>query len=129
MEAMHPVKIFSAPDKITAEMLLELLKQNGIPAYRQGRGSGGYMDIYAGNSLFGEDIYVDEDDAVHASQLIQEITAEAEPLDEAFQEEEPASSPTTPRTSLNRRRLVSIILLVFMALSGIFGVVMHYILR
>ncbi|MDD3339947.1 MAG: DUF2007 domain-containing protein [Lachnospiraceae bacterium] len=129
MEAMNPVKIYSAPDKITAEMLLELLKNNEIPAYKQGRGSGGYMDIYAGNSLFGEDIYVDKDDAARASRLIQEVTAEAEPLDEIFQEDETAPSPSTTRTPMSRRRLFSIILLVFMAISGIFGVVMHYILR
>lgn len=71
METMKRVKIYSAYEKYQAEIILGILRNNNIPCYRQGVGLGGYMDIYAGNSLFGEDIYVDEQDAERALELIQ----------------------------------------------------------
>lgn len=74
MEAMKRKKVHTSADKIEADMLVEALKNNHISAYRQGCGSGGYMDIYAGNSIFGEEIYVDEQDASAAAEIIEEIT-------------------------------------------------------
>lgn len=86
MEAMKRVKIYSAYEKYQAELILSILRNNDIPCYRQGTGAGGYMDIYAGNSLFGEDIYVDERDAKRARQLIEETVGadlgDAESIDE-----------------------------------------------
>lgn len=75
MEAMKRKKIYTATDKIAADMLVEALKNQGIQAYRQGVGSGGYMDIYAGNSMFGEDIYVDEQEEQAAMEVIESMTA------------------------------------------------------
>lgn len=71
MESMKRVKVYSTYEKYQAEIILGILQNNGIACYRQGVGVGGYMDIYAGNSLSGEDIYVDEADAERALELIQ----------------------------------------------------------
>lgn len=73
MEGMKVTKVCSARDKIEAEMILDILNQNGIAAYKQGIGSGGIMDIYAGNSIYGEDIFADEKDVETARELLLNI--------------------------------------------------------
>lgn len=72
MEAMKRIKVYSTYEKYQAELILGILRNNQIPCYRQGVGMGGYMDIYAGNSLCGEEIYVDERDAKEALELIRQ---------------------------------------------------------
>ena len=66
MDAMKPVKVYSCAKRFQADMIIEALKSEGIPAYSQSDGSGEYMEIYMGTSLFGENIYVDENDARRA---------------------------------------------------------------
>ena len=44
------IKIFGAQDNIQAEMILETLGNNQIPAYKKGVGSSDIMNIYGGNS-------------------------------------------------------------------------------
>lgn len=64
---MEDMKLYTARDRIEADIIIEALRRSNIPAYRQGIGSGGLMDIYAGNSIYGEDIFVsghDEEQAV-----------------------------------------------------------------
>lgn len=73
MRAMHEVKIYSAEDRVQADMILEVLEKNNIPAFRQGLGSGGMMDIYGGNSIYGEDIIVDRDDVERALEALRSI--------------------------------------------------------
>ena len=57
-------------------MMIDILNQNSSPAYRQSVGGGGIMDIYAGNSTFGEDVFVDEGDLGRASELISNMIGE-----------------------------------------------------
>ena len=73
MRAMHEVKIYSAEDRVQADMILEVLEKNNIPAFRQGLGSGGMMDINGGNSIYGEDIIVDRDDVGRALEALRAI--------------------------------------------------------
>ncbi len=73
MEAMKPVKVYSSAERIEADMLVMALKDNHISAYRQGVGSGGYLDICSGNSVFGEEIFVDEADVQAAKEIIEGI--------------------------------------------------------
>lgn len=73
MRAMNEVKIYSAEDRVQADMILEVLEKNNIPAFRQGLGSGGMMDIYGGNSIYGEDIIVDRDDVERALEALRSI--------------------------------------------------------
>ena len=70
---MREVKIYSAEDRVQADIILEVLKKNDIPAFRQGLGSGGIMDIYGGNSIYGEDIIVDSDDVDRALEVLRTI--------------------------------------------------------
>ena len=63
------IKIFGAQDNIQAEMILETLGNNQIPAYKKGVGSSDI--IYGGNSLYGEDIYVAEEDAQKAMEVLE----------------------------------------------------------
>lgn len=78
MEAMRPVCIYTAGERIEAEMLLEALQRNNIQGFREARGAGGAMDVYTGNSIFGEKIYVDEQDVEQAKAIIESILAESE---------------------------------------------------
>lgn len=76
MEEGKTVKICSVRDRIEAEMVIDILRQNQIPAYRQGIGSAEIMDIYGGNSTFGEEIFVNEKDEEKAKELIENIAQE-----------------------------------------------------
>lgn len=78
IEAMRPVCVYTAGDRIEAEMLLEALQRNRIQGFREARGGGDVMDVYTGNSIFGEKIYVDELDAPRAAEIIESVTAEAD---------------------------------------------------
>ena len=56
MEGMKPVKVCSCADRVQADMITETLNEQGIPAYSESKGSGDYMNIYMGTSMFGNDI-------------------------------------------------------------------------
>ena len=84
--SVEPVKIRYAPNAIDAEMTMDLLRQNGIPCFRQHREAGEYLSISMGFSVFGEDIYVDRKNAQAALDLLNDWdknreTADAEPDD------------------------------------------------
>ena len=48
MEGMKVTKVCTARDKVEAEMILDILGEHNIQAFRQGIASGGLMDIYSG---------------------------------------------------------------------------------
>ncbi len=87
---MNPVKIYSARDRVEADLLVQALLNQDIPAYRQGAAGGDYMDIYMGNSVYGENIYVDEKDKDAAMEIIQSIVTpvEQEEENEAHEDED-----------------------------------------
>ena len=60
MRDVNIVKIYIAESNLQAEMILEALKDAGIPALKQDLGPGGIMNLYGGNSMWGEEIYVAE---------------------------------------------------------------------
>lgn len=74
MKGMKPVKVYSCADRVQADMLTEALRREGIPAYAESKGSGDYLNIYMGTSVFGETIYVDENDAARAKEIIKDMT-------------------------------------------------------
>ena len=74
MEGMKPVKIYSCADRVDADMITETLNDRGIPAYSESKGSGDYMNIYMGASMFGNDIYVNEKDADRAKEIVKALT-------------------------------------------------------
>ncbi len=90
-DTMNPVKIYSARDRVEADLLVQALLNQDIPAYRQGAAGGDYMDIYMGNSVYGENIYVDEKDKDAAMEIIQSIVTpveQEEEEDRAYGDEE-----------------------------------------
>lgn len=76
MEEVNVIKIFTSQDNLQAEMILDTLKQNGIPAYKKDADESGFMNIYGGNSMCGEEIYVAETDAERVTQILQEMGLE-----------------------------------------------------
>ena len=83
MNAMKPVKVYSCAKRFQADMIVEALKNEGIPAYSQSDGSGEYMEIYMGTSLFGENIYVDKGDAYRAEEIICGMTMPADDIEDS----------------------------------------------
>ncbi|MBR2008896.1 MAG: DUF2007 domain-containing protein, partial [Peptococcaceae bacterium] len=55
---------------IEAEMLQDILQQEGIAVMVKEHGSGGYSKIYMGISLFGETLYVNDYDYHRAVELM-----------------------------------------------------------
>ena len=45
MKGMKPIKIYSCADRIQADMIVEALNENGIPAYTESQGSAGFPPI------------------------------------------------------------------------------------
>lgn len=74
IEAMKPVKVASVSNFVEAELILDLLRNNGIQCFKKDNGAGSYMNIYYGMSVFGEEIYVDEHDCLKAEELIKELS-------------------------------------------------------
>lgn len=66
-------KVFNAADQIQAEIIHDHLKQNGIESMSKQPGTGEYMSITMGYSVYGTDIYVREDQKAKAEALINEL--------------------------------------------------------
>ena len=106
MEGLTPVKIYSCADRVDADMITETLNDRGIPAYSESKGSGDYMNIYMGASMFGNDIYVNEKDADRAKEIVAALTLPFEGRTDAEDADIPA------RVSDKRIRVVRIISLI-----------------
>lgn len=74
VEAMKPVKVASAANSTEAGLIMNLLRNNGIQCFKKDNGIGGYMNIYYGFSVYGEEIYVDESDFDKASEIVKELS-------------------------------------------------------
>ena len=71
-------KVFNAADQIQADVIQadvihDHLKQNGIESMSKQPGTGEYMNIAMGYSVYGTDIYVREDQKAKAEALINEL--------------------------------------------------------
>lgn len=117
MEGMKPVKIFSCADRVRADMITETLRERGIPAYSESKGSGDYMNIYMGTSMFGNDIYVNEKDAEKAKEIVAVLTMGSGVKEDAEDED------ISFRLSNKRIRVVRVISLIAAVLIAIGAVV------
>ena len=63
-------KVFNAADQIQTEMIHDHLKQNGIESMSKQPGTGEYMSIAMGYSVYGTDIYVREDQKAKAEVIV-----------------------------------------------------------
>ena len=106
MEGMKPVKICSCADRVQADMITETLNERGIPAYSESKGSGDYMNIYMGTSMFGNDVYVNEKYADNAKENVYALTMPLEEKTDAAEEDVP------DRTADKRIRAVRIVSLI-----------------
>ena len=70
VEAMKPVKLISTSNSIEADMIVDILESNGIPCMKEQRGTGSYMNIAYGFSVYGTEIFVDAADYDRALELI-----------------------------------------------------------
>ena len=73
MEEHKAVKIFTTVDNLQAEMILAALKDQNIPAYKKDLGNAGFLNMYTGNSRFGEEIYVADINVGRARQVLEGI--------------------------------------------------------
>ncbi len=71
LEAMKPVKLTTVVNHYDADIILNLLKNNDIPCLKKDKFVGGYMNILMGYSVYGQDLYVDEEDYESALELLQ----------------------------------------------------------
>ena len=70
-ETRKIVALTNVRTEIEAELLQDILQQEGIAVMIKEHGSGGYSKIYMGISLFGETLYVNDYDYPRAVELIQ----------------------------------------------------------
>lgn len=65
------VKLINLQNPVESELLQDLLRQAGIPVLARDKESGGYLKIYMGYSVFGEDLYVRQSDYGRAQEILQ----------------------------------------------------------
>lgn len=78
----EPVILTTVSSNYQLGLIKSILEENHIPCLMQDRGSGGYMRLYAGGSIFGTDIYVSPDNLEIAKELIKVISSEQEEVSE-----------------------------------------------
>lgn len=70
---MKTIKVYNARDDIEAKMIESYLEQAGIRCYSVESGSGEYMMISQGFSVYGRDIMVNEEDEKAARDIIESV--------------------------------------------------------
>lgn len=84
-------RVYNAQNTYEAQRLSDILKAAGIRSILQEAGAGGYMKVAAGISVFGTDIYVDEEDMDRARQILREELGEA--MEQNIAEQESVKQP------------------------------------
>ena len=64
------VPLANLQTQMEAEMLMDLLRQENISVMTKDEGSGGYMKIYMGFSIYGETVYVYDYDYPRAREIM-----------------------------------------------------------
>ncbi len=117
MQGMKPVKVYSCSDRVQADMLIEALKREGIPAYAESKGSGDYLNIYMGTSVFGETLYADENDADRAKEIIESMTQADSDVADTIEDQEPV--PARQDKKILVVRIISLIAALFLFLGAV----------
>lgn len=108
-------KIYNSGNILETNQILVALEQNHIAAHGKEVGANSYMKITGGMSVTGTDIYVAEEDAEAAREIIESITGIADSGDSGDEELE----------KLHRydwkRRLFAIIMLLLILASIVAG--------
>ena len=75
-------KIATVDTPMELEMLKELFEDNGIEIIPKHRESGEFLTLYMGTSIYGIDIFVDEEDEEEARKLHTLYFSEIQTIDE-----------------------------------------------
>lgn len=126
MEAMKPVKVYSSAERIEADMLVMALKDNHISAYRQGVGSGGYLDIYSGNSVFGEEIFVDEADVQAAKKIIEGIVGKEASEESRYSADQETGGEESSVRTWTSVRIFALLAAIFLIAAIIFSITTNF---
>lgn len=122
-ETEKKVRIYYAKDTGEAEKVQLFLKANGIESSREKLGSGAYLDIYAGNSAYGEEIFVAEEEKDRAKVFVEKYLLQSE--DREGEAELQKKKDRKQRRNVTILLLLAVILLILMIaatwLPGIFG--------
>lgn len=122
--ATGPVKVYNANDSIDAQRIIDLLKDENIIAFSQGSGSGDYLSISQGFSVYGVDIYVDASDVESAKAIIAENTF---PEDEMEVDDEPVEEDTVEVPFYrNRTKVARIIIGYFVLMAVVVFILNHF---
>lgn len=70
-DSSNPCLLTTVYQKNEAAMLGALLEDSGIPYFIKEKGNGGYLKIYMGYTIFGEEIYVNENQYEQAKELVE----------------------------------------------------------
>lgn len=75
---MGIIKLMDTGNKIQAEIAVQMLKENGINCYYRENGAGSYMEIVSRFSVFGQEIFINEEDKERAEELIKGLDEDGE---------------------------------------------------
>ncbi len=107
---MAMVVVYNARDDFEATMLMDVLKEEGIHSYAKEAGTGEYLKITSGFSVYGKDIYVEEGSTDLAKTIIKKTLQVDET--EALEENKKVQVPWYR----NRRILARICLVAFVGI-------------
>ncbi|MDP4109953.1 MAG: DUF2007 domain-containing protein [Bacillota bacterium] len=74
----EPVFLISVTDEVRINLLMDLLRNSGIPFITRDRECGAYLKIAMGSSIYGTEFYVDKNSVDRAKELIDAYFAEQE---------------------------------------------------
>ncbi|MEA4895822.1 MAG: DUF2007 domain-containing protein [Oscillospiraceae bacterium] len=117
IHGIAPVAVRYVSNAIDSEMIMELLRSNNIPCFSKSREAGGYMDIYMGFSVYGQDIYVDRKNLNAALELLNGWDENSEPA-QKDSDEQYDNSP-----GYKRKRAAASVFSVFFAVISISGLI------
>lgn len=90
---MRPMRLTETADGIEADLILGVLAEQEIAAYKRPLESGGVMNTYMGFSIFGAEILVDEEDYEAAKALLDEIQIIEDEMADGWEEEDDDDEP------------------------------------
>lgn len=109
------VKLCNSGNPVQTSQIIATLEAEGIPVVKKDVGSSGYMTITSGMSLMGSDLYVDEQTAERAREIVAGMIGERSV--EASTDDETAEKKKLQRHTRIKRLAASVLLLF--ALAGI----------
>lgn len=112
------IKAGTVSDSVTADMILEALKKENIFSYKKDLGVGNYRRITCGYSQVGSEIYVEEESAQEAKEIIEMIGGSNEDESEdSYEDGDDELSEGNKKFHL--RRTVFLLVWLFFIIAGV----------